>query len=161
MRHRFFFVTPMRSSGSRVDIAQKPNKNGQILDQRWKLFFVIFTKLIPRRIFFLYCKNVGVDGKEFPRFFLRDQGNPKHQGMEDQGREPGRRSPWAQSEKVSKSPEKMENFSNQNCLQWGRSNLVDPAGSPKIRLLNRDFGNILSIFPRKISKKKQSSLNFL
>ena len=42
-----FFVTPMRSSGSRVDIAQKPNKSGQILDQRWKiLFFVIFTKLI-------------------------------------------------------------------------------------------------------------------
>ena len=48
----------------------------------------------------------------------------------------------------------------QNCLQWGRSNLVDPAESPKIRLLNRDFGNILSIFPRKNSKT-QSSLNFL
>ena len=47
----------------------------------------------------------------------------------------------------------------QNCLQWGRSNLVDPAGSPKIRLLNRDFGNILSNFPRK--NKTQSSLNFL
>ena len=47
-----FFVTPMRSLGSRVDIAQKPNKSGQILDQRWKIFFVIFTKLIPRRIFF-------------------------------------------------------------------------------------------------------------
>ena len=30
-------VTPMRSSGSRVD---------------WKIFFVIFTKLIPRKIFF-------------------------------------------------------------------------------------------------------------
>ena len=49
----FFFVTPMRSSGSRVDIAQKPNKSGQILDQRWKIFFVIFTKIIPRRIFFV------------------------------------------------------------------------------------------------------------
>ena len=48
----------------------------------------------------------------------------------------------------------------QNCLQWGRSNLVDPAESPKIRLLNRDFGNILSVFPRKNSKT-QSSLNFL
>ena len=36
--HRIFFVTPMRSSGSRVDIAQKPNKSGQILDQRWKIF---------------------------------------------------------------------------------------------------------------------------
>ena len=48
----------------------------------------------------------------------------------------------------------------QNCLQWGRSNLVDPAESPKVRLLNRDFGNILSIFPRKNSKT-QSSLNFL
>ena len=36
--HRFFFVAPMRSSGSRVDIAQRPNKSGQILDQRWKIF---------------------------------------------------------------------------------------------------------------------------
>ena len=34
-------------------IAQKPNKSGQILDQRWKIFFVVFTKLIPRRIFFV------------------------------------------------------------------------------------------------------------
>ena len=34
-----FFVTRMRSSGSRVDIAQKnSNKSGQILDQRWKYF---------------------------------------------------------------------------------------------------------------------------
>ena len=48
----------------------------------------------------------------------------------------------------------------QNRLQWGRSNLVDPAGSPKIRLLNRDLGNFLSIFPRKNSKT-QSSLNLL
>ena len=40
----------------------------------------------------------------------------------------------------------------QNCLRWGRSNLVDPAESPKIRLLNRDFGNILSIFLTKNSK---------
>ena len=38
---------------------------------------------------------------------------------------------------------------SQNCLQWGRSNLFDPAGSPKIRFLNRDSGNILSIFPGK------------
>ena len=51
-----FFVTPMRSPGSRVDIAQKPNKSGQILDQRLKIFFVIFTKLIPRRIFFCLAK---------------------------------------------------------------------------------------------------------
>ena len=42
----------------------------------------------------------------------------------------------------------------QNCLQWGRSNLVDPAESPKIRLLNRDFGNILSIFLGKIAKHR-------
>ena len=34
-----------------------------------------------------------------------------------------------------------------------------PTGVPKIRLLNRDFGHILSIFPRKNSKT-QSSLNF-
>ena len=47
-----------------------------------------------------------------------------------------------------------------NCLQWGRSNLVDCAGWPKIRLLNRDSGNTLSIFPRKNSET-QSSLNFL
>ena len=33
-----FFVTPIRSSGSRVDIAQKPDKSGQILDQHWKIF---------------------------------------------------------------------------------------------------------------------------
>ena len=58
----FFFVTPMRSSGSRVDVAQKPNKSGQILDQRWKICLVIFTKLIPRRNFLLYCKIFGVDG---------------------------------------------------------------------------------------------------
>ena len=51
-----FFVTPMHSSGSRVDIAQEPNKSGQILDQRWKIIFVIFTKLIPRRIFFCIAK---------------------------------------------------------------------------------------------------------
>ena len=44
----------------------------------------------------------------------------------------------------------------QNCLQWGQSNLVDPAGTPKIRLLNRDLGNILSLnafFPGKIVKR--------
>ena len=39
-------------------------------------------------------------------------------------------------------------------------NLVDPAGWPKIGLLSRDFGSILSVFPRKKSKT-QSSLNFL
>ena len=33
-----------------MDIAQKPNKSGQILDQRWKIFFVNFTKLIPRML---------------------------------------------------------------------------------------------------------------
>ena len=45
-----------------MDMTQKPNKSGQILDQRWNIFFVIFTKLIPRKNFFLYCKNFGVDG---------------------------------------------------------------------------------------------------
>ena len=54
-----FFFTGIRCG---VDIAQKPNKSGQILDQRLKIFFVIFTKAIPRRIFFLYCKKFGVDG---------------------------------------------------------------------------------------------------
>ena len=47
MRPPVFSVTPMRSSGSRVD---------------WKIFFVISTKLIPRKIFFVYCKHFGVDG---------------------------------------------------------------------------------------------------
>ena len=37
LRPPIFSVTPMRSSGSRVD---------------WKIFFVIFTKLIPRKNFF-------------------------------------------------------------------------------------------------------------
>ena len=45
-------------------------------------------------------------------------------------------------------------------LQWGRSSLVDPAECPKIHLLNRDFGNILWIFPGKTATK-QSSLNLL
>ena len=43
---------------------------------------------------------------------------------------------------------------NQNCLQWGRSNLVDPAGSPKIRLLNRDLGTFCRFFPGKTAKHK-------
>ena len=47
LRPPIFSVTPMRSSGSRVD---------------WKIFFVIFTKLIPRKNFCLYCKNFDVDG---------------------------------------------------------------------------------------------------
>ena len=34
-------------------------------------------------------------------------------------------------------------------LQWGRSNLVDPAEWQKIGLQNQDFGSILSVFPRK------------
>ena len=46
----------MRSSGSREDTAQKPNKSGQILGRRWKIFFVIFPKLIPRRIFLCIAK---------------------------------------------------------------------------------------------------------
>ena len=55
----FVFVTSMRSSGSRVDIAQKPNKNGQILDQRWKIFFY---EINSSQDVCLYCKNFGVDG---------------------------------------------------------------------------------------------------
>ena len=49
-----------------------------------------------------------------------------------------------------------------NCLQWGRSNVVDPAEWPKIGLLNRGFGSILSLFPgKKKNSKTQRSLNFL
>ena len=51
-------------------------------------------------------------------------------------------------------------FLDRNCLQWGRPNLVDPVEWPKFCLLNRDFGNISSIFPRKHSKT-QSSLKFV
>ena len=56
LRPPIFSVTPMRSSGSRVD---------------WKIFFVIFTKLIPRKNF-LYCKNFGVDGTFVFGLGLRD-----------------------------------------------------------------------------------------
>ena len=41
LRPPIFFVTPMRSSGSRVD---------------WKIFLVIFTKLIPHKNFFCIAK---------------------------------------------------------------------------------------------------------
>ena len=41
MRPPIFSVTPMRSSGSRVD---------------WKIVFVSFTKLIPRKIFSCIAK---------------------------------------------------------------------------------------------------------
>ena len=47
---------------------------------------------------------------------------------------------------------------------WGRSNLVDPAEWPKIGLLNRDFGSILSdnvSCSWEKNSKAQSSLNFL
>ena len=43
LRPPIFSVTPMRSSGSRVD---------------WKIFFVIFTKLIPRKNFFCIAKSL-------------------------------------------------------------------------------------------------------
>ena len=41
-------------------------------------------------------------------------------------------------------------------LQWGRSNLVDPAECSKIGLLNRNFGSFLSVVPRKKSKTQSS-----
>ena len=57
----YFFCVIFTGVRCGVDIAQKPNKSGQILDQRWKIFFVIFTQLIPRRIFCI-AKKFGVDG---------------------------------------------------------------------------------------------------
>ena len=48
----------------------------------------------------------------------------------------------------------------QNRLQIGRSNLVDPAEWPKSGLLNRDFGSISSVFPRKNSKTQSSQKIF-
>ena len=48
LRPPIFSVTLMRSSGSRVD---------------WKIFFVFFYEIISSQdVFFLYCKNFGVDG---------------------------------------------------------------------------------------------------
>ena len=47
-------------------------------------------------------------------------------------------------------------FCYRDPTSWGRSNLVDPAEWPKTRLLNRDFGNMLSTFPRKNSKMRNS-----
>ena len=44
-------------------------------------------------------------------------------------------------------------------MQWGRSNLVDPAESPKIGLLNRDFGRILGGFVD-FSLEKQPNTEF-
>ena len=49
----------------------------------------------------------------------------------------------------------------QNRLQEGRSNLVDPAESPKIGLLNRDLGSISSVFLQGNNSRIQSSPNFL
>ena len=68
----------MRSSGSRVDIAQKPNKSGQMLDQRWKIFFVLFFfEINSSQDFCLYCKNFGVDGNVLIRKIWRNKGNTR------------------------------------------------------------------------------------
>ena len=40
----------------------------------WIFVFVIFTKLIPRRKFFLYCANFGVDGTSGSQRRLRERG---------------------------------------------------------------------------------------
>ena len=42
----------------------------------------------------------------------------------------------------------------QNCLQWGGSNLVATAEWLKVRLLDRDYGKILSIFPGKTARHR-------
>ena len=55
----FFISTGIRCG---VDFAQKPNKSGQILDQRWKIFFVIFYETNSSQDYFFYCKIFGVDG---------------------------------------------------------------------------------------------------
>ena len=54
--HRFFFVTPMCGVFCFF-----------LGGGGWKFVFVIFTKLIPRRNFFLYCEHFGVDGKSCMR----------------------------------------------------------------------------------------------
>ena len=45
-----------------MDVAQKPNKSGQILDQHWKNIFCNFHKINSSQDILLYCKNSGVDG---------------------------------------------------------------------------------------------------
>ena len=55
LRHRFFVCNSHVVLGESSGYCTKTNKSGQILDQRWKIFFVIFTKLIPRRFFFVYA----------------------------------------------------------------------------------------------------------
>ena len=56
--------------------------------------------------------------------------------------------------------ELFKSFLGWHCLQWGRSNLVDPTECSKIGLLNRGFGSVFLFSPRK-SSKTQGSLNFL
>ena len=53
LRPPIFSVTPMRSSGSRVD---------------WKIFFVIFTKLIPRKNFFCIANILVLMVTSLPRY---------------------------------------------------------------------------------------------
>ena len=61
LRHRFFFVTPMCSSGSRGYCTKTKHEwpgSGSTL----KLFFY-FYEINSSQDLFLYCKNFGVDGK--------------------------------------------------------------------------------------------------
>ena len=44
---------------------------------------------------------------------------------------------------------------NWNCLQWGRSNLVDPAGWPKIGLLNWLWGAFCTFFLGKTAQNTE------
>ena len=87
LRPPFFLV---RKSSTRNQLTS-PDRCGVFLFL-WgrgagKYFFVIFTKLIPRRIF-LYCKNCGVDGnqqKPHVRKMFRPQIRARHGGVEKEG----------------------------------------------------------------------------
>ena len=56
-----FFVAPMRSSGSRVDIAQNQTRVARFWINAGK-YFCDFHEINSSEDFLLYCKNFGVDG---------------------------------------------------------------------------------------------------
>ena len=97
------------------------------------------------------CVSVrSSSGKPSPLFAYKCYTKPQKRGLRNKFRTPSR--------KVLEAHFLRFGLPGQNRLQWGRSDLGDPAEWPKIGLLNRDFGSILSVFPWKNSKT-QSSLN--
>ena len=71
LRPSIFFVTPMRSSRNRVDIAQKPKKSGQILDQRWKP--LMFSQNLHQNVYSWIMHQIP---RKHPRKFMDCAPNP-------------------------------------------------------------------------------------